>query len=93
MKQILTMAALLATMLMPVTAQKKITDGTISDQVRLRLSSDSEVKGGSLDVDVKDGVVTVKGRVGTDRAHQKVDRIVKKVKGVTKVVNQVMVER
>ncbi len=93
MKQILTVAMLLATFLLPAAAQKKISDATITDQVRLRLSSDSEVKGGSLDVDVKDGVVTVKGRVGTDRAHQKVDRIVKKVKGVTKVVNQVAVER
>lgn len=92
MKQLLTMSALFAALLLNA-AEKKITDGTMYDQVRMRLASDSEVKGGNLDVDVKNGVVTIKGRVSTDRAHQKVERLAKKVKGVTQVINQVTVER
>ncbi len=73
-------------------AQKKASDGTIYDMVRVRLANDADVKGGGLEVDVKDGVVTVKGRVATEKARTKIDKIVKKVKGVTEVVNQVKVE-
>ena len=93
MKQLLIAASLLFAFLLPAAEQKKASDSTIYDQGRMRLAGDSEVKGGSLDVDVKDGVVTVKGRVSTERARQKVDRLSKKTKGVTKVVNLVTVER
>jgi osmotically-inducible protein OsmY len=67
-------------------------DGKIYDQVMMRLANDPDVKGGGLDVDVKDGAVTVKGRVTTEKARLKIDRLVKRVKGVTQVVNQVRVE-
>ncbi len=73
-------------------AQKKVPDGLIYDQVRVRLANDADVKGGSLEVDVKDGVVTVSGRLPNERARQKVEKLVRKVKGVTQVVNQVKVE-
>ena len=36
-------------------------DDKIYDQVRLKLVSDPDVKGGALDVQVKDGVVTLRG--------------------------------
>lgn len=72
--------------------QKKLDDGYIYDQVRMRLANDADVKGGTLDVDVKSGVVTVRGRVNTEKARAKVDKLVKKVKGVTQVVNEVKVE-
>jgi osmotically-inducible protein OsmY len=73
-------------------AQKKVDDGTIYDQVRMRLANDADVKGGTLDVDVQKGVVTVKGRVNTEKARNKIEKLAKKVKGVTQVVNQVKVE-
>ena len=38
-----------------------MTDDTITDQVRLKLTSDPDVKGGALQVDVKQGVVTLSG--------------------------------
>lgn len=75
-----------------VWGQKKLDDGYIYDQVRMRLANDADVKGGTLDVDVKSGVVTVRGRVNTEKARAKVDKLVKKVKGVTQVVNEVKVE-
>lgn len=73
--------------------QKKLADGYIYDQVKMRLANDADVKGGALDVDVKSGVVTVRGRVNTEKARAKVEKLVKKVKGVTQVVNEVKVER
>jgi osmotically-inducible protein OsmY len=84
---------LLLVLLLPALAQRKITnDDSIHDQVRRVLANDPDVKGGAFDVDVKDGVVTVKGKVDKEKSRQKVDRLCKKVKGVTGVVNQVRVE-
>lgn len=77
--------ALLAPLLV---AQKVPTDDSIYDEVRRRLANDEEVKGAGIDVDVKNGTVTLKGRVRTDRARAKATTIVKKIKGVTNVDNQ-----
>ncbi len=69
--------------------QKK--DDQIYDNVKRRLAGDPDIKGGALEVMVADGVVTVKGIVRTDRAKTKTDRVVGRVKGVTKVVNELKV--
>ena len=70
-----------------------LTDDSITDQVRLRLAGDSEVKGGGIDVEVKDGVVTLKGPVDTDKARSKAEKLTKHVKGVKSVVNQLTVRK
>jgi osmotically-inducible protein OsmY len=72
-------------------AEKKVSDDEIYDQVRRVLANDSEVRGGAFDVEVKDGVVTVKGKVDRENVRKKVDKLVKKVKGVSEVNNQVRV--
>jgi hyperosmotically inducible protein len=66
-------------------------DNKIQDQVRMKLAQDQDVKGGALDVDVKDGVVVLKGRVDTDRAKARAGKIAKKVKGVKDVDNELVV--
>jgi len=66
-------------------------DDRISDQVRMRLATDPDVKGGALDVTVKDGVVMIKGRVDSDRGKAKATHLAKKVKGVKDVDNELMV--
>jgi len=68
------------------------TDDVIYDQVRRRLANDPDVKGGAFDVDVKDGVVTIKGVVEKEKFKEKAERLTKKVKGVKSVVNQVQVK-
>lgn len=45
-------------------------DDRISDQVRMKLATDPDVKGGALDVTVKDGVVVIKGRVDSDKGKE-----------------------
>lgn len=72
--------------------KKPVSDDAIFDQVRRVLANDPEVKGGAFQVDVKDGVVTVKGKVESEGARKKVVRLCKKVKGVSDVNNQVKVE-
>jgi osmotically-inducible protein OsmY len=66
-------------------------DDRISDQVRMKLATDADVKGGALDVTVKDGVVTIKGRVDTDKGKSKATKLAKKVKGVKDVDNELLV--
>jgi hyperosmotically inducible periplasmic protein len=66
-------------------------DDRISDQVRMRLATDPDVKGGALDISVHEGVVTIKGRVDTDKSKSKATKLAKKVKGVKEVDNELIV--
>ena len=77
----------------PALAQNKADspDDRISDQIRMRLATDPDVKGGALDVSVKDGVVTIRGRVDTDKGKKKAEKLAKKVKGVKSVDNELAV--
>ncbi|HEX4773680.1 MAG TPA: BON domain-containing protein [Bryobacteraceae bacterium] len=72
-------------------AKSSLADNKIQDQVRIKLTQDQDVKGGALDVLVKDGVVTLKGRVDTDHAKTRAGKLAKKVKGVKDVDNELIV--
>ncbi|MFL6448401.1 MAG: BON domain-containing protein [Bryobacteraceae bacterium] len=84
---------LLLTSTIPVLAadQKPGSDDRIFDQVRMRLATDADVKGGNFDVTVKDGVVTLKGRVDTEKGKNRASKLAKKVKGVKEVDNELVV--
>ena len=69
-----------------------ITDDTITDQVRIKLASDPVVKGGALQVDVKQGVVTLSGAVEQDKQKEKAEKVARKVKGVRQVVNNLEIK-
>jgi osmotically-inducible protein OsmY len=81
---------LILTLLLPmlVSAQGNPNDDRIYDEVRRRLANDVEIKGGGLDVTVKNGMVTLQGRVRDEKAREKATKVVKKVKGVTSVDNK-----
>ncbi len=66
-----------------------ITDGIITDNVRIKLASDQVVKGGALNVDVKAGVVTISGSVENDKQKQRAAKLAKQVKGVKQVINNI----
>jgi osmotically-inducible protein OsmY len=67
------------------------TDDRLVDQVKMKLAVDPDVKGGALDVSVKDAVVTIKGRVDSDKAKTRATHLAKKVKGVKDVDNELVV--
>ena len=80
----------------PLTAQEpkpvvSTEDDRISDQVRMRLAGDVDVKGGALEVTVTDGAVVIKGRVDTEKGKNKATKLAKKVKGVKSVDNELKV--
>jgi osmotically-inducible protein OsmY len=66
-------------------------DDRITDQVRMKLATDPDVKGGALEVDVANGIVTIKGRVDSEKGKNKATRLAKKVKGVKSVENDLQV--
>src|ERR1700721_273414 len=63
-------------------ADKIISDDMIYDNVRIKLASDQIVKGGALNVDVKEGVVTLGGRVENNRQKDRAGKLTKSGKGV-----------
>ena len=68
-------------------------DGEISTKVQVKLAEDTVVKGGGLAVDVKDGVVTLSGKVEKENQKSKAEKLAKKVSGVKSVVNNIVVTR
>jgi hyperosmotically inducible protein len=91
MKRLFTAAVLTASLLTPISYADQKNDDRISDQVRMRLATDPDVKGGALDVTVHDGVVIIKGRVDTEKGKNKATKLAKKVKGVKQVDNELKV--
>jgi hypothetical protein len=84
------MAAVLAASM--CLAADKTNDDLIRDRVMLKLANDPDVKGGSLNVKMKDGVATLTGTVATQSEKDKTTKLAKKVKGVKQVVNNITVK-
>jgi len=72
-------------------AKPPLNDGEISTKVQLKLAEDTSVKGGGLKVDVKDGVVTLTGKLETPKQKSKAESLARKVSGVKSVVNNIVV--
>lgn len=82
---------LAALAMQPLAGQQKVSDDEIYDKVRLRLASDRDVRGMAIEVDVKEGVVTLRGRVDKEKARRRAEKLAKKVKGVVQVINELRV--
>ena len=63
-------------------------DDRIYDEVRRKLANDADVKGAAFEVVVKNGNVTLRGRVHNEKDKEKAARLTKKIKGVTGVTNE-----
>lgn len=70
---------------------KAVSDDLIYDNVRRKLATDDIVKGGGLDVEVKDGNVVLKGNVDSETKRNKAEKLAKKVSGVKSVDNEIKV--
>ena len=70
-------------------AEKPIADDTVYNQVIVKLADDPVVKGAGLQVEVKQGVVTLRGTVELEVQKERAARVAKKVKGVKEVINHV----
>jgi len=91
--RLLSILFLCIVVLLPAFAQKQAPsdDDRIIDQVRLKLANDPEVGRSAIDIDVHDGVVTLRGKVKKEKLRSKAEHLAKKVKGVKSVSNQLTV--
>ena len=88
---LLTILVLVTPGALPSLASEKVSDDEIYDNVRLKLAGDRDVRGTALEVDVKNGVVTLRGEVDKEKNKQRAERLTKKVKGVVRVINELTV--
>lgn len=75
----------------PLLVAQVDSDGKIHDEVMAKLAADTDVRGGGFDVTVKNGMVTLKGQVHSQKAKEKAEKLTKKVKGVVGVDNQLQI--
>jgi osmotically-inducible protein OsmY len=72
-------------------ADKHPSDDQLYDLVRRKLADDIVVKGGAMEVEVKDGVVTLRGKVEYEQQKLKAEKVARKVPGVKHVNNELIV--
>ena len=68
-----------------------LSDDTLNDKVKLKLATDNIVKGGGLGIEVKNGMVTLTGKVETVKQKAKAEKLAHKVAGVKSVDNRIVV--
>ena len=93
LKHAVTSVVLAMTLSLATATAAAPSDAYITDMVRQKLAADQVVKGGAIDVTVKDGVVTLAGKVAETKQKARAERLAHGVKGVKSVLNEVKVER
>jgi hyperosmotically inducible protein len=73
------------------TTGEAISDGWITTKVSSKFVGDDVVKERHIDVDTKDGVVTLKGTVASKLEHDRAEQIARETDGVKRVDNNLMV--
>jgi osmotically-inducible protein OsmY len=91
LKTLLSLVVILALAAGVWAAEKHVSDDQLYDLVRRKLADDQVVKGGALEVDVKQGVVTLRGKVETSQQKTKAEKLARKVSGVKQVNNELVV--
>lgn len=87
-------ALVCALLLAPLFAQKhdaKVSDDMIIDQVRVKLINDPDTGGQAIQVDSKEGAVTLSGKVRSEKQRVKAEKLTKKVKGVVSVEDKLVI--
>lgn len=74
-----------------VEAGEAVSDAWITTKVKADLVATSDVPGTAIDVDTKDGVVTLTGTVGTQAEADKAQSVASLIKGVKRVDSQLTV--
>jgi hyperosmotically inducible protein len=69
-----------------------VDDATIVTKVKSQLAADDEIKALAIDVDAKDGMVTLTGSVPNDAAKDRAADIVKNTEGIKGLDNQLTVK-
>jgi hyperosmotically inducible protein len=66
-------------------------DAWIASKTKIALYADERVSGGAINVDANDGVVTLRGKVGSSEEKKTAEEVAKGIEGVTQVKNNLEV--
>jgi hyperosmotically inducible protein len=72
---------------------KKVEDGSITAAIKMKLANDETVSASKIDVDTKDGLVTLNGTVSTQTEADRAISLARTVDGVKDVRSNLIVER
>jgi osmotically-inducible protein OsmY len=72
-------------------ADKVVSDDLIYDRVRQKLATDPIVKGGGIDIEIKNGAIIMRGHLDSEKRKERAEKIARKVAGVKSVDNQIQV--
>lgn len=81
-----------STRAMGAKASDKVDDATITSKVKTALAADKDLAAIQIDVDTKNGVVTLTGPAPSADARKRATDVAKNVKGVSSVNNQLTVK-
>jgi BON domain len=73
-------------------AGELIEDGQLTAKIKSKMTLDDLVQARTINVDTKDGVVTIKGRVRTEAERQRAVQLARETAGVKTVVDRLVVE-
>jgi len=93
MKRVCSLALLGAVVWNVTAAAEKhpLTDNLLYDRVIRRLANDRDLKTTSIEVEVKERVVTLRGQVESEKHRGRAETVVRKTDGVKKVVNELKI--
>jgi osmotically-inducible protein OsmY len=74
------------------TARERADDDVVSARVGARMAADPDVSKYQIDVDVIDGVVTLRGKVPSQMARQEAEELARNTEGVSEVRNKLTIE-
>ena len=66
-------------------------DATITAKVKSKFVADDQLKAHEINVDTKNGVVTLRGSVADPNSKERASTVAKEVEGVTSVDNQLVI--
>ena len=73
---------------MAKTAQDALSDGTLTAKIKAKIALDDRVKALDLNVDTRDGVVTVTGNVQSSAQRERALALARETNGVRQVVDR-----
>jgi hypothetical protein len=74
-------------------AGEAVGDAGLTAKIKSKMALDDTVKASRIDVDTRDGVVTLRGQVESEATHARALSLARETRGVTRVVDELTVAR
>ncbi len=72
---------------------ERLTDGALTAKIKSKMALDDYVRARDISVETSDGIVTLRGVVGSEAERERAGRLARETKGVKSVVNQIKIRQ